>query len=176
MFQHDCYISLGSNLGDRLQYLQNAIAAISRLPDTTVKAISNVYETDPVGYIDQPQFLNAVIGARTNLAPRQVMASLLTIEQSLGRKRTFRNGPRTIDLDLLLFDDFVIDVRPQLIVPHPRMHERAFVLLPLYDVAKALLHPVFQTPVAKLYEQVSGKEGVRCCLTHLQNVCEPIES
>lgn len=173
MYLHKVYVSLGSNLGDRVKYLQQAVLAMDDIKETHVTALSRIYETDPVGYTDQPLFLNACAALITSLSPIQVLDALLNIEHKLGRVRTFRNGPRTIDLDLLLYDDYVIDLRPSLTVPHPRMHERAFVLLPLCDVSTDLEHPTFHKPIAKLRASVSEKEGIRCYRTHLLNAYEP---
>lgn len=173
MYLHKVYVSIGSNLGDRIMYLQEAVMAMGKLKETHVMALSRIYETDPVGYADQPFFLNACVALVTSLSPRQMMEALLHIEGTLGRIRTIRNGPRTIDLDLLLYDDYVIDLRPSVIVPHPRMHERAFVLLPLGDVSVHLQHPTLHKTIAELYVSVTGKEGVRCYQTHLQDACVP---
>ena len=125
-------IALGANLGDRLETLKAAIARISDLG--TIIKVSSVYETDPVGYLDQPAFYNAALLLETILDPETIMQSLLAIEADLGRVRTFANAPRAIDLDLLLYGDEIRDT-PALTLPHPRMHERAFVLVPLAEIA-----------------------------------------
>ncbi len=174
MYLHKAYVSLGSNLGDRVKYLQQAVLAMHAIRETHVAMLSRVYETDPVGYTDQPLFLNACAALITSLSPIQIVDALLSIEDTLGRIRTFRNGPRTIDLDLLLYDDYVIDLRPSVTVPHPRMHERAFVLLPLCDVSADAEHPKLHKSIVELYATVTGKEGVRCYQTHLLNAYEPI--
>ena len=164
------YIALGSNLGDRLSHLAHAIAAIASLPDkTSVYALSSVYETKPVGYLDQPNFLNAVLVVSTDLTAASLLTYLLTIEQQQKRVRSIRNGPRTIDLDLLLYDQQIIEQSPTLIVPHPRMHDRAFVLRPLCDVAANVIHPVFTKTIQELYDVVSGKEDVICYRKTLRN-------
>ena len=154
-------VALGSNLGDRLGYLQAAVQQLSKNDDLWIKKMSSVYETEPVGYTDQGAFLNAVIKVESQMAPERFLSLLLDIENQLGRKRTFRNAPRTIDLDLLFAGDQVIEREPTLIIPHPRMHERAFVLTPLVEIAADQVHPLLNVTVGELYERVAGKEGVR---------------
>jgi 2-amino-4-hydroxy-6-hydroxymethyldihydropteridine diphosphokinase len=152
------YIALGSNLGDRLGFLQQAV---SRLADVgTIDAASDVFETDPVGYLDQPAFLNAVIQLRTNLAPRELLSALQAIEAELGRERSFPNAPRTLDLDLLLYDDLTMR-SDRLTVPHPRLHERAFVLVPLAQIAPDLTHPVRKQTIAAVLAELGDTSGVR---------------
>jgi 2-amino-4-hydroxy-6-hydroxymethyldihydropteridine diphosphokinase len=133
------YIALGANLGDRAATLRAAIERLGALG--VVEAVSPFFDTAPVGYTEQPRFLNAAARLRTDLPPRDLLHELLEIEASLGRVRTIRWGPRVIDLDLLLYDDMVID-EPDLVVPHPRLHERRFVLEPLAALAPDLTHPV----------------------------------
>ena len=122
------YIGLGANLGDRAATLREAARRLGALGRIT--AVSSLYETEPVGFRDQPPFLNAVIALETGLTPAALFQGLLTIERELGRIRTFRNAPRTLDIDILFYDGQVIET-PPLVVPHPRLHERAFVLVPL---------------------------------------------
>jgi len=129
------YLGLGANLGDRDATIRAAVAA---LPD--VVAVSELRETDPVGVTDQPRFLNGVAALETELSPRALLERLLAVEHELGRERRERWGPRTIDLDLLLYGDAEID-EPGLTVPHPRLHERAFVLEPLAELAPGLVVP-----------------------------------
>jgi 2-amino-4-hydroxy-6-hydroxymethyldihydropteridine diphosphokinase len=132
---HHAYIGLGSNLGDRVANVRRALDELR--PAST----SRLVETDPVGYLDQPRFVNAVALVGTDLAPRALLDRLLGIECDLGRTRDGpRFGPRTIDLDLLLYDDLVLD-EPGLTIPHPRMHERRFVLEPLAEIAPGLVVP-----------------------------------
>lgn len=127
------YIGLGTNLGDRENHLTEAIQLLQQPKSIWITNSSNIYETDPVGYTDQGAFLNMVVEVTTTLSPHALFEQMMHVEQELGRKRDIRWGPRTIDLDLLLFGDLQINDE-QLIVPHPRMHERAFVLVPLKDV------------------------------------------
>lgn len=131
-------IALGSNLGDREGHLVAALETVPRL--MRVDGASRVYETEPWGYSDQPRFLNAVIKGTTGLVPLDLLAGLKQIENELGRTATFRNGPRVIDLDVLAYGHWVFR-STRLDLPHPRMHERFFVLQPLCDVAPEWLHP-----------------------------------
>jgi 2-amino-4-hydroxy-6-hydroxymethyldihydropteridine diphosphokinase len=129
------YVGLGANLGNRRATIENAIAL---LPG--VVAVSEVRETEPVGVVDQPPFLNAVVALETALCPRELLDTLLAVERVLGRRRRERWGPRTIDLDLLLYGDEVVD-EPGLTVPHPRLHERSFALEPLAELDPELVVP-----------------------------------
>jgi 2-amino-4-hydroxy-6-hydroxymethyldihydropteridine diphosphokinase len=126
-------LGLGSNLGDRLENLQVAVDALGKRGDIRVLRSSRVYETEPVGGPAQPEYLNAVVEIETSLEPLALLHACLDVEQELGRVRGERWGPRTIDIDLLTFDERSID-EPDLVVPHPRMHERAFVLVPLAEL------------------------------------------
>jgi 2-amino-4-hydroxy-6-hydroxymethyldihydropteridine diphosphokinase len=125
------YVGLGTNVGDRRSNLETAIAAIAKFAEVTKR--SSIYETEPVGYKDQPDFWNMVIELRTDLPARQLMQELLRVETEMGRVRTFQNAPRIIDLDLLLYGDIKIE-QDDLKVPHPRMAERPFVMVPLKEV------------------------------------------
>ena len=151
------YIALGSNLGDRAAYLCAALARLRAY--MTVTAISPVYETDPVGYADQGPFLNAVIGGTTTCSPAALLGALQGIERALGRERPFPNGPRTLDLDLLSYDALMLDT-PDLTVPHPRLHERAFVLVPLADIAPDLVLPGPGRTVAALLADLGPPTGI----------------
>jgi 2-amino-4-hydroxy-6-hydroxymethyldihydropteridine diphosphokinase len=131
---HTAFIGLGSNLGEPEARLRLAFAALAALPQTRLVAASSLYRSAPVGFAEQPDFINAVAQLATALAPQALLAALLGIEQRFGRERSFRNAPRTLDLDLLLYDAQSI-AEPGLSVPHPRMHERAFVLAPLAEIA-----------------------------------------
>jgi 2-amino-4-hydroxy-6-hydroxymethyldihydropteridine diphosphokinase len=132
------YIGLGSNLGDRMTMLRMAIQRLETLG--RIAGVSRLYETVPVGYLEQPPFLNAVVALDTALAPIDLLRALLKVERALGRTRSFQNAPRTLDLDLLLVDDAIFDTT-ELTLPHPRLHERAFVLVPLAEIAPELVHP-----------------------------------
>jgi 2-amino-4-hydroxy-6-hydroxymethyldihydropteridine diphosphokinase len=145
--EHIVYLALGTNLGDRLFNLRAAIDALA--PTVRVLAESHIYETPPWGYVDQPLFLNMALKAETELSPHALLAHLKGIESRLGRAPTFRYGPRQIDIDILFYDDLILD-EAGLVIPHPRLHERAFVLVPLADLASGLRHPLFQTTVAEM--------------------------
>jgi len=148
------YIGLGSNLGDRERMLWSALHMLAFSPEVDVVAVSSFRETDPVDYVDQPLFLNAAAAVETELGPRELLGLLLDVERELGRTREGpRFGPRTIDLDLLLFGDEVVD-EPGLTVPHPRLHERAFALEPLAELDPDLAVP--------------GRGTVQALLTGLQ--------
>ena len=147
MDNHTVYLALGSNLGDRLANLKQAIAALP--PQMEVKAKSRVYETPPWGYADQPMFLNQVIKANTYLEFELLLKHIKRLEVALGRKPSFKNGPRLIDLDILFYDDLVMETS-SLVIPHPHIHERGFVLLPLMDIAPDLVHPVHKKSVREM--------------------------
>ena len=131
------YLGLGGNLGDRRRYLAAALRALASEPGVRVEAVSSVYETQPVGVLEQPVFLNLVAQVTTTLSTRELLACCLRIEAGLGRVRSERWGPRTIDVDVLWFDDQAVN-EPDLELPHPRMTTRAFVLVPLAEIAPAL--------------------------------------
>ena len=134
MSKHVAFVGLGSNLGDPESRLRAALAALAALREVQIAAVSSFYRSAPIGNADQPDFVNAVARLATGLTPRELLANLLDIERRYGRERSARNAPRTLDLDLLLYDDDTI-AEPGLSVPHPRMHERAFVLAPLVEIA-----------------------------------------
>lgn len=129
----EAVLALGTNQGERLDNLRAALQALTALPGTDVRAVSSVYETAPVGYADQPDFLNAVVRIETALSPRALLGACLGIEAALGRVRNFRNGPRVIDIDVLLVKG-ATSADEELTVPHPRMWERGFVLVPLEEL------------------------------------------
>ena len=149
--KHTVYIALGTNLGERLDNLRAAIQTMP--PEIQVLEESHVYETPPWGYEDQPAFLNMVIKAETDLEPEALLTYLKQLEVGLGREQNFRWGPRLIDLDILFYDDLVIDT-PPLVIPHPRLHERAFVLVPLADVAAEFVHPALGKRIGELLKCV----------------------
>lgn len=128
------YVALGGNLDDPVKRLLSVMAELGRLPKTRLLRASSLYRTEPVGYSEQPEFVNAVALLETSLPATTLLLNLFAIEKRHGRVRSLRNGPRTLDLDLLLYDDQVLD-SGSLVLPHPRMHCRAFVLVPLLEVA-----------------------------------------
>lgn len=134
------FVSLGSNLGDREGFLKTAVAELDRNPGIRVTAVSSIYETEPVGYLDQDWFLNLVIRVETSLEPLELLHQLQGIEKAMGRKRMVRWGPRVIDLDLLLYDGLALTT-PELELPHPRMYQRNFVMVPLNEIAPDFMHP-----------------------------------
>ncbi|CAH0306287.1 2-amino-4-hydroxy-6-hydroxymethyldihydropteridinepyrophosphokinase [Peribacillus sp. Bi96] len=154
------YLSIGSNLGNRLDTFQEAFQLLAENPSIKLVACSSLYETEPIGYTDQDCFLNAVLKVETDLEPEELLHACMQIEQEFGRKREIRWGPRTLDLDILLYNHENIETEI-LSVPHPRMHERAFVIVPLMEVDPDIILPQMHTPLSDLFEQISDKEGVR---------------
>jgi 2-amino-4-hydroxy-6-hydroxymethyldihydropteridine diphosphokinase len=160
------YIGLGSNLGDRMYYLREAIKRLEDTDGITCIAVSNVYETEPVGYTKQGKFLNLVLAVRVEIGPFELLNIVLDIEKKLGRERNIRFGPRTIDLDILTYGNIQIDA-DRLVVPHPRLHERAFVLKPLLDIDQNWIHPVLGIDIHTLWNEHSGERGVTLCSMEL---------
>lgn len=152
------YLSLGSNLGDRAGNLRAAIAHLGTLGRVT--KVSSFYETEPVERTDQPWFLNCVVELRTELTPVVLLRGLLGIEKAMGRERKERKGPRNIDLDLLLYDHETVNTA-ELTVPHPAMHERRFVLVPLVEIAPEAEHPLTRKPAWILLKTLASEEVVR---------------
>ena len=154
------YIGIGANLGNREKTLQDATGILDAKPEIAVVAASAVYETAPIGVTDQPYFLNAVLQIHTSLSARSLLNCLLAIEREFGRVRQTRWGPRTLDLDILFYGDTVID-QPGLQVPHPHLHERAFVLIPLCDLKPDLKHPVLGQSIQFLTDSLGMDLPVR---------------
>jgi 2-amino-4-hydroxy-6-hydroxymethyldihydropteridine diphosphokinase len=150
---HKAYIALGTNLGDRLANLLSARQALP--PDVRVLASSPIYKTPPWGVLDQPDFFNQVIQVETDLSPKKLLAHLKRLEVELGRVPSIRFGPRLIDMDILFFDDLCLDITG-LTIPHPRLAERAFVLVPLADLAPELRHPCSGKTVAEMLAQIDA--------------------
>lgn len=154
------FIGLGSNLGDRVETIRSALNQLRETPGIRVRAVSSLYETEPQDCPDQPWFLNGVAELQTDLSPEALLDQLLAIEARLQRERVIRYGPRTIDLDLLLYDDR-LSVRAKLQLPHLRMHARPFVLIPLAEIAPQVRHPLFGLTAAELYATLDQPASVR---------------
>jgi 2-amino-4-hydroxy-6-hydroxymethyldihydropteridine diphosphokinase len=149
MKRHLAYIGFGSNLGNRIENCKNAIESLETLPNCILLKTSSFYESEPIGLVEQPSFINGVILLETAKDAHSLLRQMLAIETSFGRMRTLNWGPRTIDLDLLFFDDQIIET-PELSVPHPFLHERRFVLLPLNEISPGFHHPSLGKTVGEL--------------------------
>ncbi|MBI5943745.1 MAG: 2-amino-4-hydroxy-6-hydroxymethyldihydropteridine diphosphokinase [Chloroflexi bacterium] len=152
---HIVYLALGSNLGNRAANLKAAVMNLT--PQMTVKKKSSIYETPPWGFKEQSAFLNQVVKAETYLEPEPLLRHLKRLEVALGRVPNFQNGPRLIDIDILFFDDAVIN-SPSLMIPHPRLHERAFVLVPFVEIEPEFVHPSLHRPIINLLEGMEKSE------------------
>jgi 2-amino-4-hydroxy-6-hydroxymethyldihydropteridine diphosphokinase len=152
------YLSLGSNLGDRAANLRQAIEELSELG--AVVAVSSIYETEPVEASPQPWFLNCAVRLDTEKMPRQLIAAILNLEQAMGRQRRKEKAPRTIDIDILLFGSSIVEL-PSLTVPHPRLHQRRFVLEPLAEIAPDARHPVFKRTIRELRDALPSGQQVK---------------
>jgi len=155
---HGCVLALGSNLGHRLDILQGAVDAVAGLPDVRVVAVSPVYETVPVGGPEQPDYLNAVLLIRTTLGPRDLLAELHAVEAAFDRVRLVHWGPRTLDIDIITYEGELSD-DPDLTLPHPRAHERSFVLAPWHDLDEAATLPGHGAVATLL--AAAGNQGIR---------------
>jgi 2-amino-4-hydroxy-6-hydroxymethyldihydropteridine diphosphokinase len=154
------YLSLGSNVGDREAHLREAqdrLGAVGQLVN-----VSSCYETEPVEFTRQPWFLNCTLALETSLTPQELMNSILRIEQEMGRRRVQKKGPRTIDIDILLFGNEVMN-SSELTIPHPAMHQRRFVLEPLAEIAPDVQHPVLKKSIRELRDALPEGQTVRRC-------------
>jgi len=156
---HIAYIGIGSNLGDKLHHCEKAITEILKIDRHKLLAKSSFYQTRPMGYAAQADFINGVVKIETGLDPLDLHRSLKAVELRLGRKETFPWGPRVIDLDLLMYDDRRIDSE-ELRVPHPRFHKRQFVLAPLVEIDRDLVHPVLKKTAGELLQEIREDQGV----------------
>ena len=156
---HIAYIGIGSNVGDKTYQCKRAISEILKIDRHKLLAESSLFKTKPIGYTSQEWFVNGVIKIETEMEPLELLQMLKTIELQLGRKRTFRWGPRSIDLDILFFDNEEVRTK-ELQIPHPRLHERQFVLIPLAEIDRHLVHPVLKKTVGKLLEELKEDQGV----------------
>jgi 2-amino-4-hydroxy-6-hydroxymethyldihydropteridine diphosphokinase len=154
------YLSVGSNMGDREGLLKRAIDLLHEFPEMLIEKISSIYETDPVGFTDQPLFLNLAIKLKTTLSPQALLSKMQEVESKLDRKRIQKWGPRTIDLDILLYNSVSIQT-DMLEIPHPRMLERAFVLIPLSEIASDDVYPDQTISLHQVLCEQRDKEGVR---------------
>ena len=152
------YLSLGSNVGDREIQLRDALRRL--VANGRVVAVSSFYETEPVEFTDQAWFLNCAVGLETTETPEHLMMALLQIEQQMGRRRIQKKGPRAIDIDILLFDEAIVD-SPALTIPHPAMHQRRFVLEPLAEIAPEAQHPVLKKTIQELLDGLPAGQIVR---------------
>lgn len=150
--QHRVFLGLGSNLGDRQANLFRALQLLE--PEVGIESVSSIYRTDPWGVQEQPHFLNCAVAANTSLTPHELLVKLKSIEQKMGRQPTFRYGPRLVDLDILLYDELILS-SDELTIPHPRMLERAFVLVPLAEIIGSLLHPIRKLSFRQLADEIN---------------------
>ena len=152
------YLSLGSNLGHREANIASALKMLGQ--EAWILKVSSLYETEPVGYKDQPWFLNCVCSVETDLSPQALLKFVKAIERKLGRREDIRFGPRLIDIDILFYNSLILEA-PDLIIPHPRLVERAFVLLPLREIAPELVHPLLRATIEELWQKAENLEGIR---------------
>lgn len=151
MRKHVVYLGLGSNLGERARNLENCLVRIAEL--ASIEKKSDIYETKPWGLKSQPNFLNQVVKARTEFAPLELLSALKKIERSMGRKKSVQYGPRVIDVDILFYDNLIMQTEP-LTIPHPLLTQRAFVLVPLNEIAPDYLHPVEGKKIQELSKRI----------------------
>lgn len=153
------YIGFGSNVGDRLAHIRKALYTLSETEGIILQEVSSVYKTEPVGYEAQTQFLNGVAAIRTTLSPLSLLQTLKDIETAVGRKHRIRWGPREIDLDILIYADVCLQT-DQLVIPHPEMHLRGFVLVPFVEIAPHLVHPILQETLLTLCNRLKDGKSV----------------
>ncbi len=151
------YLALGTNLGNRVENLRSAVELLSE--KTNIEHISSVYETEPVGYKEQPLFFNAVLSVKTSLEPYDLLGFIKDIEGDMGRQESFRNAPRLIDIDILLYNNLIMQT-DELTIPHPWMSQRAFVLVPLLEIAPNLVDPLSGRNFSDLLNEAGGLDGV----------------
>ncbi len=155
---HAVFISVGSNLGGKLDNCLSGIAALTESGESVLLGASRFFRTSPVDYADQDWFVNAAVKIRTTMAPLALLDKLVTIQQQMGRKAdAIRFGPRVLDLDILLYDDWIVRM-PRLTIPHPRMHKRAFVLQPICDINPSIIHPKLGQTVADLLSHLDDED------------------
>ena len=145
-----CYLGLGSNLGNKQNYITNAIKYISELENVEIKKTSSIITTKPYGKIDQPDFLNCVVELNTNILPEELLKKCLNIEDQLGRSRKGKWGPRTIDIDMLFYEDKIMNTK-LLVLPHPELHKREFVLISLSELCPDLIHPIINKKIKDIF-------------------------
>jgi len=156
---HIAYIGLGSNMGDKIANLNKAIGELGKVPGNKVLAVSSFYKTEPVGRVEQDWFVNAAAEIETSLTPRELLNKLLYIEKNLGRVRDVKWGPRVIDLDILLYDDLVMN-EEGLSIPHPYLYERGFVLVPLAEIAPKVIHPKLKKSMSELMRGIHDNKNI----------------
>jgi len=155
------YIGLGSNLGRKKANIRRAVKLLSKKKDIKILKVSSLYETEPVGYVKQDWFVNTCLKAETNLSPRQLLNTLKDIEKQLKKKKKFiRWGPRTVDLDILLYDNLRLKTK-DLVIPHPEMHKRAFILIPLIELEPNLVHPKKRKSILELLANLKRNKEVK---------------
>lgn len=156
---HIAFIGLGSNMGDKFANLKKAIEELEKMQGTKVLKLSSLYKTEPVGGAEQDWFVNAAAEIETSLTPRELLNKLLYIEKNLGRVRDVKWGPRVIDLDILLYDDLVMD-EEGLSIPHPYLHKRGFVLVPLAEIAPKVIHPKLKKSMSELMRGIHDNKNI----------------